>query len=553
MSGVTLSSAVRSNLLSLQGTADLMAQTQERLATGLKVNSALDNPTNFFNASALNSRANDLGRLLDGVSNATQTLEAADNGIEAITKLVESAQATARQAQQTSATVETTTAASAGTATGTGFSAVDMSGVTTGSGGTLIGGSTGTVDFSAANSVSFTVDDGSGAQTITLDAAAVTQWDANPANTDIADAANVTDAELAGLLQQELDDAGLAVTATVDSGAIRLTTDANGGTLTIGAVSGTQAGNTGFNDAGFASQSNTGTPDVSDDSFSFSLDIDNDGAQTITIDDAALDQYDAANPGSTIADRSAITATELAAVINQEIGDASFGTGISATASVTDSGQIQIASGSTGTSSEIEIASFNASGLSGGTVGLANGVNAGAAESTTETVNPERAEFISQYNEIVGQIDELAEDAGFNGVNLLNGDDLTVTFNEDGSSTLDITGVSFDSAGLGLSSLGTTAFDTDSSIDTVLGNLDTAISSLRSQASEFGSNLSIVETREDFTKSMINTLETGAANLTLADTNEEGANLLALQTRQSLSSTSLSLASQADQNVLRLL
>jgi flagellin-like hook-associated protein FlgL len=138
-------------------------------------------------------------------------------------------------------------------------------------------------------------------------------------------------------------------------------------------------------------------------------------------------------------------------------------------------------------------------------------------------------------------------------VNLLNGDDLTVTFNEDGSSTLDITGVSFDSAGLGLSSLGTTAFDTDSSIDTVLGNLDTAISSLRSQASEFGSNLSIVETREDFTKSMINTLETGAANLTLADTNEEGANLLALQTRQSLSSTSLSLASQADQNVLRLL
>ncbi|MEO0384087.1 MAG: ABC transporter substrate-binding protein, partial [Pseudomonadota bacterium] len=98
MSDITLSSAVRSNLLSLQGTADLMSKTQERLATGLKVNSALDNPTNFFTASALNSRASDLGRLLDGVSNATQTLEAADNGIEAITKLVESAQATARQA-----------------------------------------------------------------------------------------------------------------------------------------------------------------------------------------------------------------------------------------------------------------------------------------------------------------------------------------------------------------------------------------------------------------------------------------------------------------------
>jgi flagellin len=100
MSDITLSSAVRSNLLSLQNTADLLAKTQERLSTGLKVNSALDNPTNFFTASSLNSRAGDLGRLLDGVANATQTLEAADNGIAAITDLVESAQASARQALQ---------------------------------------------------------------------------------------------------------------------------------------------------------------------------------------------------------------------------------------------------------------------------------------------------------------------------------------------------------------------------------------------------------------------------------------------------------------------
>ena len=83
-------------------------------------------------------------------------------------------------------------------------------------------------------------------------------------------------------------------------------------------------------------------------------------------------------------------------------------------------------------------------------------------------------------------------------------------------------------------------------------NLDAAIGTLRSQASTFGSNLSVVETREEFTKNLINTLETGAANLTLADTNEEGANLLALQTRQQLSSVALSLAAQADQNVLRL-
>jgi len=80
------------------------------------------------------------------------------------------------------------------------------------------------------------------------------------------------------------------------------------------------------------------------------------------------------------------------------------------------------------------------------------------------------------------------------------------------------------------------------------GTLDT----LRTQASQLGSNLSIIETRQDFTKNMINVLETGASNLTLADTNEEAANVLALQTRQQLSSTALSLSSQADQNVLRL-
>src|SRR3954452_12723161 len=105
MSDITLSAAVRSNLLSLQNTANLLDTTQTRLATGNKVNSALDNPTNYFTASALNSRASDLGNLLDGVSNAVQTIQAANDGITSITKLVESAQATANQAQQLSETV----------------------------------------------------------------------------------------------------------------------------------------------------------------------------------------------------------------------------------------------------------------------------------------------------------------------------------------------------------------------------------------------------------------------------------------------------------------
>ena len=101
MAEVVLSGAVRNNLLSLQNTADLLAKTQERLATGLRVNSALDDPTAFFTASSLNSRASDLNRLLDSVGLAVQTLEAADNAITAITDLVETAEATARQALQT--------------------------------------------------------------------------------------------------------------------------------------------------------------------------------------------------------------------------------------------------------------------------------------------------------------------------------------------------------------------------------------------------------------------------------------------------------------------
>src|SRR6478752_10566275 len=100
MADVNLSKAVRSNLLSLQGTAASMAKTQERLATGLKVNTALDNPTNFFTASSLNSRASDMANLLDSMSNGIKTIEAADNGLSSITKTVESMQSALRQARQ---------------------------------------------------------------------------------------------------------------------------------------------------------------------------------------------------------------------------------------------------------------------------------------------------------------------------------------------------------------------------------------------------------------------------------------------------------------------
>ena len=149
----------------------------------------------------------------------------------------------------------------------------------------------------------------------------------------------------------------------------------------------------------------------------------------------------------------------------------------------------------------------------------------------------------------------MTKDAGFNGNNLLAGTStqLKVVFNETGTSNLTITGADTSATGLGLAQLSATGFDTNAGITTILSKLKGASDTLRANASSFGSQLSIVQTRQDFTKALINTLQTGASNLTLADSNEEAANLLALQTRQSLSTKALSLASQSDQNVLRLL
>jgi len=376
MSDIILSKSVRSNLNSLQSTANLISQTQQRLATGKRVNSALDSPLNFFTSQSLNSRASDLNSLLDSVSNAVQTLQAADNGITSITKLVQSAQALAQQAQQSTAT----TAKASGTVAG-------LSGSTT---GTFVSGNT------------ITVSDGTTTATFT---AAGSSADSVQA---VVDAVNNT--------------ASLKVKAELSSD----------GKLLLEAT----------------------------------------GANTIVVG---------------------------------------------------------------GTSTANEKAQF----------GLVAGTTAAG------TLNATRTSLSSQYDALRTQIDQLAGDSGYNGVNLLNGDGLKVVFNEKGTSSQSITGVKFNSTGLGIAA-STNSFQTDKDLGDALSNLSTALSTLRSQASAFGSSLSVVQTRQDFTKSMISTLKTGADNLVLADSNEEGANLLALQTRQQLSTTALSLASQADQNVLRL-
>ena len=178
---------------------------------------------------------------------------------------------------------------------------------------------------------------------------------------------------------------------------------------------------------------------------------------------------------------------------------------------------------------------------------------ASQAQQTTDTTV--RSSLATQFGEILTQIDQLAADSGFNGINLLdstNSTDLTVTLNEDGSSTVTVAAVDFTSGGDLAINAAANNWALTANITAASTQLTAALTTLRSQASSFGSNLSTVQIRQDFTKAMINTLQTGADSLTLADTNEEGANLLALQTRQQLSITALSLASQASQAVLRL-
>jgi flagellin-like hook-associated protein FlgL len=174
------------------------------------------------------------------------------------------------------------------------------------------------------------------------------------------------------------------------------------------------------------------------------------------------------------------------------------------------------------------------------------------AQQTSDTTV--RSGLAAQFDAILTQIGTLSGDSGFNGINLLdknNSADLTVTLNESGTSSVTISAVDFTANGLAINNT-TNNWGSTGDIQLASADLTQALTTLRSQAQAFGSNLTTVQVRQDFTKAMINTLQSGADSLTLADSNEEGANLLALQTRQQLSTTALSLASQASQAVLRL-
>jgi flagellin-like hook-associated protein FlgL len=381
---IVLSASVRQNLLSLQSTADLLSTTQNRLATGNKVNTALDNPTNFFTAQGLNNRASDINNLLDSIGNGVQVLQAANTGITSMQKLVDTAKSIANQVLQAPA----------------GYTAKS---------------------------------------TVTSDALAGTA-------ADLVDETNIVTGDV------------LAITASGGQPAFTFTFAADSSLADLNTA-------------------------LAASNLSASLDSTNQLVITTTND---------------------VASTTIGTVSLTGTGDATFG---AATAPV--------------------------------------------ADAASQTI---RASLVKQYNDIITQITTTAQDASFNGINLLNGDDLKLTFNETGKSTLSIKGVTFNAAGLGLASLTSgTAFLDNSSANAELTKLSAASTTLRTQASSLGSNLSVVQIRQDFNKNLINVLQTGSSNLTLADTNEEAANSQALSTRQSIAVSALALANQSQQSVLQLL
>ena len=441
MANTILSSGVRNNLLTLQQTTAQQSVIQNRLATGKKVNSAIDNPVNYFTSASLNDRSSQLTGLLDGISNGIQTIQSASKGIDGVTKLVQSLQSTVKQAQADAAQNRPTKA-------GTALATATEAAVTSKS----------LKDIALDKAIV-------GADALATPATASTSGDLGIINTDTS----------------------LAITITA-------------GTTTYTAT---------------VNSANTTVRDVVNE-------INKSGIATAFVDEKG--QLNVKGTGS-------------------ETVAFGFGSGTSPANALTDAQAV-------GTNAN---------------TALGFAANDGAVGTSTITssnvTSAVRSNLIQQFNDLREQIDKLAKDSSYNGINLLAGDRLTVVFNEKtgtNQTKLDIQGSTLSAANLGIDQAvntqlaGFVNFQNDLDLEKATQSLTGALTSLKSLASTLGSNLSVAQTRQDFTKELVNTLKIGADNLVLADPNEEGASLLALNTRQQLSQTALSLANQADQGVLRL-
>lgn len=638
---IALTSSMRSNLLSLKNTQDLLDKTQDRLSTGYKVNSAMDNPSSYFTAQSLNSRADDLSTLLDSIGQAISTLEVADEGITTLQEFVEQAKSIANSARDTanvaskavsenvtfnSATAKTDllTDMVANAAAGDNFTirlgdATTMEGTSNVSADQtlqeigiaadgvvemIVGDKTYEFTFTAAKSgiTDATVDETTGVtkQSFGID----TTLEDFMSEVVYTVGRKVLNAEVkeGKLTFNTLDNSSLVIRSTAGFDSGKTATAATIATATTAKfAAGANSNNTSVTGASIDITVNGQVQkvDISEfiDPTTGALKAGNDtGATTLKavvekinstlgsegivaqVNGTTLEIYNSNNTGTkpTVAvtkgvlsggdNATAITAnaavTEGAAKISTNFNKVfGFDEGYSVTISegMTVEQFRQAVDGLEGISADFDSKGHLViSGEQGDDMVIADSGDGnfirsllgGNVVSATNGSN-ERAKYAEQFDGVLDQIDQLVQDTSYKGINLLNGDDLTVVFNESRTSTLELKGVTFNSTGLGFTA-SEAEWKDNANIDKSLDQITKATSLLRAQASEFGQNLSTVQIREDFTENMINNLQTGADKLTLADMNEEAANMLALQTRQQLGVNSLSMASQAAQSVLQL-
>ena len=609
MSGISLTSSMRSNLLSLQQTAKLQDLTQNRLATGLKVNSAIDNPSSYYTAQSLNNRAEDLNILLDAMSQGIQTLKAVNESIEAGTKFLEQAKSVANSALETAQPVIARVSTEAEL----------LAAVNSGKKGLIVL----TSDITMSINQDIVLNDGQslvGARYLDKNATQTKltfNFDGEVRNgITIADNSIVADLDIN--FSSNIRGYNAVIYNPQDTDNVRIQNlninldilDTSGSTNTTSAIFNDKNNlsikgylniidkNVSNNDNAYLCGIRGGTFKITDDSKvnilipsvrgmgvlnatvevygKSELNVQTKGSgnsnpiysSILKLYDKAQANIDGSQSGSEYSSFE-LNSSEVKLRINagnnmawwknDTSAQKIFMTAAKGAQVITSSGRFTASQDN----QKFELVKGTTLPADKFTQDTADVVTNNTdfkkvfddfdtyIQNNNQTDEQETDQNVSadQFNQILTQYDMLINDSWYKGVNLLKSQDLKVVFNESRTSDLDIKGVDATTKGLGLETADWSSAD---GVQDSLDQIDSAINQLRLYASEFGNYYQIVTTRENFTNSLINVLTEGADALTLADMNQESANMLALQTRQQLAVNSLSLASQASQSVLKL-
>ncbi len=596
MSGISLTASMRSNLLSLQNIASQQDIVQNRLAAGLKVSSAVDNPSSYYTASSLNNRAADLTALLDAMSQGVQTIKAASEAIDSGTKFLEQAKAVADQALETAIPAKEWFVEQAGENGAVVETAQELlDAVNSGKETVVVYGK-----IELENTPVVLQDN--------QKLVGVGYFGNFDSETDKFSQIISRDTSMKGQSAVMMGNGSLVADLTIEYSARYLS---NNGTVMASGISGAVLRDVEINfkfAENFEEHNNSGSVVVEDSQISLE--------GKINLNSEKHGVYAVRNSTVIMNAETRIETRHHGLYINNnsrlELSGKFFSNNKQNPVIVRDNSVLDVLSGSemymlssyssfvSDSSSEafgsrinfgdgVKIYHQNGSGFFAAPGNLeirfGSGVQFSTADKSWKSMRASslnlfpgdalknfdsNSDFIAtavyipllakseklahgrqnwQYNLILQQYDILVSDSFYKGINLLSGQNLKVNFNEDRRSKIEVAGVKADSGSLGIAAR---EWKNIEDIEKSVSELEEAINTLRGYASQYGNYYSIVTTRQDFTENLINVLEEGADKLTLADMNQESANMLALQTSQQLAVNSLSLASQASQAILRL-